>query len=107
MVYSKMMKVCIAISVIMFVVSTAVFATTDIEQKNDEVIDIIMEVLIKVQNYSWPIAVIIFLYALYQYFVVGSEAFEYKVNGQKLIVGLSVFMTILQTAPLIYAFVTI
>ena len=49
----------------------------------------------------------VLVYALYQYYVIGSEAFEHKVNGQKLIVGLSVFMAIIQCLPLVYAIVTI
>ena len=44
---------------------------------------------------------------MYQYYVVGSEAFEQKVSGQKLIVGLSMFMAIIQCLPLVYAIVTI
>ncbi|MBQ8043191.1 MAG: hypothetical protein IJ272_03450 [Clostridia bacterium] len=107
MVYNKVMKTCIWISVIALIASTAVFATTDLAVKDNELIGGVMNVLQKIQTYSWPVAVIVLVYALYQYYVVGSEAFEQKVSGQKLIVGLSVFMAIIQCLPLVYAIITI
>lgn len=107
MIYNKLMKICIAISVIAFFASGILFATTTVTQKDDVVIDNIMKILIKIQNYSWPIMLVILVYALYQYYVIGSEAFEYKVNGQKMIMGISVFMTVIQCLPLLYAFVTV
>ena len=107
MVYNKIMKVCVWISVIALITSSVVFATTDIEIKDSQLIGNVMNILKRIQTYSWPIAVIVFIYALYQYYVVGSEAFEQKVSGQKLIVGISVFMAIIQCLPLVYAIVTI
>lgn len=107
MIYNKLMKVCIALSVVVFLTSSFLFATTSVTDKNDVIIDNIMKILIRIQEYSWPVMVVILLYALYQYYVVGSEAFEYKVNGQKMIMGISVFMTVIQCLPLLYAFVTI
>lgn len=107
MIYNKLMKICIALSVVVFVTSSVLFATTSVADKNDVIIDNIMKILIRIQEYSWPVMVVILLYALYQYYVVGSEAFEYKVNGQKMIMGISVFMTVIQCLPLLYAFVTI
>lgn len=107
MVYNKVMKTCIWIAVIALVASTIVFANTDVTVKENELIGGVMKVLEKIQLYSWPAAVIVLVYALYQYYVVGSEAFEQKVSGQKLIVGLSVFMAIIQCLPLVYAIITI
>lgn len=107
MVYNKLMKVCICISVIMVVVSNVLFATTALGNTDDEVYGSIMKILLRIQQYSWPVAVIIFIYAIYQYYIIGSEAFEYKVSGQRLIMGLSVFMAILQSLPLIYAFIIV
>jgi len=107
MVYNKLMKVCICISVIMVVVSNVLFATTALGNSNDEVYSSIMKVLLRIQKYSWPIAVIMFIYAIYQYYIIGSEAFEYKVSGQRLIMGLSIFMAILQSLPLLYAFIIV
>ncbi len=107
MIYSKLMKVCVALSVVAFLASSVLFATTAVTDKNDAIIDNIMKILIRIQKYSWPVALVILLYALYQYYVVGSEAFEYKVNGQKMIMGISIFMAVIQCLPLLYAFVTI
>lgn len=107
MVYNKVMKVCLWIAVIGLIASTAVFATTNIAQKEDAIAGTVMTTLKYVQTYSWPVAVVILVYGLYQYYVVGSEAFEQKVSGQKLIVGLSVFMAIIQCLPLVYAIITI
>ena len=107
MVYNKVMKVCLWISVIALITSTVVFATTDIEIKENKIVGGVMTVLKYVQTYSWPVAVVILVYALYQYYVVGSEAFEQKVSGQKLIGGMSSFMARVQCLPLIYAIATI
>ncbi len=107
MVYSKVMKTCIWISVIALIASTAVFANTNLDLKSNEIVGGVMNALKYVQTYSWPIAVIVLVYALYKYYVVGAEAFEQKISGQKLIVGLSVFMAIIQCLPLVYAIITI
>ncbi len=107
MVYNKVFKVCAIISIIALLATTAVFATTEIEAKDNEIVGGVMTVLKNVQTYSWPVAVLVLVYGMYQYYVVGSEAFEQKVSGQKLIVGLSVFMTIIQCLPLVYAIITI
>lgn len=107
MVYSKVMRVCLWIAIIGLCASTVVFATTDLGNTNNELIGGVMTVLKNIQLYSWPIAVIVLVYAMYQYYVVGSEAFEQKVSGQKLIVGLSVFMAIIQCLPLVYAIIMI
>lgn len=108
MVYNNLMKVCFCIAVIMLIVSNVVFATTAIGTTgNDQIYGGVMSALLRIQKYSWPVAVIIFIYALYQYYVIGSEAFEHKVAGQKLIMGMSIFMAILQSLPLIYAFVIV
>ncbi len=107
MVYNKLMKVCISISLVMLVVSNVLFATTALGNNDDEVYSSIMGILLKIQKYSWPIAVIIFIYAIYQYYIIGSEAFEHKMSGQRLILGLSVFMAILQSLPLLYAFIIV
>ncbi len=105
MVYNKLMKVCVCIALFMLVISNVLFATTSLGTNNDEVYNTIMKILLKIQKYSWPVAVIIFIYAIYQYYIIGSEAFEHKVSGQRLILGLSVFMAILQSLPLLYAFI--
>jgi len=107
MVYNKVMKVCFIIAVIALISTTIVFATTNVDEKDDKINSKVMLFLKNVQKYSWPASVVIFVFAMYQYYVIGSEAFDQKVGGQKLIVGLAVFMAIIQVLPLAYAFATI
>ena len=107
MVYNKVFKTCLIVSIIALLATTVVFANTDLEVKDNALVGGTMTVLKNVQTYSWPIAVILLVIAMYKYYVVGSEAFEEKVSGQKAIVGLSVFMTIIQCLPLVYAIITI
>lgn len=107
MVYNKVFKTCLLISIIALLATTFVFANTDLEVKDNEIVGGAMTLLKNIQLYSWPVAVIVLVYGMYQYYVVGSEAFEHKVSGQKLIVGLSIFMTIIQCLPLVYAIITI
>lgn len=83
MVYKKAMIVCFIIAITMLCLSSVVFATTNIGKNNDRIYTGVMEILIKIQKYSWPVAVIIFVYAMYQYYVIGSEAFEQKVKRTK------------------------
>lgn len=108
MVYNKLMKVCIVVSLLAFIFTDAVFANTQLgAETGNIIIDQALVWLIRIQQYSWPFAVILLIYAMYQYYVVGSEAFEYKVNGQKKIMGVCIVMSLIQCAPLIYAFATI
>ncbi|MDD2627682.1 MAG: hypothetical protein PHR25_04490 [Clostridia bacterium] len=103
MIYTKLMKICFGIAIVVLLMSNVVFAVTDLGVNDDKVYNGVMQVLFKLQKYSWPVAIIILIYALYQYYVIGSEAFEHKVAGQGLIMGLSIFMAILQSLPLLYA----
>lgn len=108
MVYNKLMKICIAIALLAFISTDIVLANTVLgNNTGNVVIDQVMVWLIRIQQYSWPFAVVGLLYAMYQYYVVGSEAFEYKVSGQKKIMGVCIIIALLQCAPLIYAFATI
>lgn len=107
MVYNRVMKICFIVAFIALVSTTVVFATTNVDEKKDNVNSKVMVFLKNVQKYSWPAAVVVLVFAMYQYYVVGAEAFDQKVGGQKLIVGLSVFMVIIQIMPLAYAFATI
>lgn len=107
MVYGKVFKTCLIISIIALLATTFVFANTDLEVKDNQLVGGVMVVLKNIQTYSWPVAVVLLVRAMYKYYVVGSEAFEEKVSGQKSIVGLSIFMTIIQCLPLVYAIITI
>ena len=46
----------------------------------------------------------IMIYALYKYYVIGSEVIAEKIIGQQLVVGISIFMVVVQCLPLVYAF---
>ena len=52
MVYNKVMKTCLWIAVLALVASTAVFATTNIEDKESLVVGGVMTVLKYIQTYS-------------------------------------------------------
>ncbi len=106
MVYKKITIVAIIISIIICVISNITFAATDITS-NDKIIDSTLNILIFLQKYSWPVLTLLFIYALYQFYVAGSEILESKIIGQRLIVGIAVFMVIIQCLPLFYAFVTV
>jgi len=106
MIYKKLTIVTIIISIIAAITCNVVFAnTTGIT--NDQVFDSVLNVLIMIQKYSWPIVTLVFIYAMYQYYVTGSELLENKLLGQRLIVGLSIFMVIIQCLPLFYAFILV
>lgn len=107
MVYQKTMKFCITFAIVIAILSSVVFANTELDMKKSLVATKTMEILITVSHYSWPVMVIILAYAMYQYYIIGAEEFEHKVAGQKLILGTSIFMAIIQTLPLISAFITI
>ncbi len=66
-----------------------------------------LQVLILIQRYSWPVATLVFIYAMYQFYVIGSEVLDHKILGQRLIVGVSIFMVIIQCLPLMYAFLLV
>lgn len=106
MVYKKITTVAIIIAIIVSIISGVTFAATDITT-NDKIIDSTLNILIFIQKYSWPVLTLLFIYALYQFYVAGSEILESKIIGQRLIVGIAVFMVIIQCLPLFYAFVTI
>ena len=106
MVYKKLTIFTVVISIIAAITCNFVFAD-NITIANDQVYDSVLNVLIMVQKYSWPIVTLVFIYAMYQFYVTGSELVENKILGQRLIVGISIFMVILQCLPLFYAFVLV
>lgn len=106
MVYKKLTIVTVIISIIAAITSNFVFAGID-SIANDQVYDSVLKILIFIQNYSWPVITLIFIYAMYQFYVTGSEIVENKMLGQRLIVGISIFMVIVQCLPLFYAFILV
>lgn len=106
MVYKKLTTVAIIVAIIMAIISNVTFAATDITT-NDKIMDSTLNILIFIQKYSWPVVTLIFIYALYQFYVAGAEILESKILGQRLIVGIAIFMVIVQCLPLLYAFLTV
>ena len=106
MVYKKITTIAIIAAIIVAVISNFTFAATNITT-NDKIMDKTLEILIFIQKYSWPVVTLVFIYALYQFYVAGSEVLESKILGQRLIVGIAIFMVIVQCLPLVYAFLTV
>jgi len=105
MVYKKITTIALAIAVVATLVSNFVFASDF--TTNDKIYDSVLNILIFIQKYSWPVMTLIFIYALYEFYVIGSEMLEHKILGQRLIIGIAIFMAIIQCLPLVYAFITI
>ncbi|MBR1883786.1 MAG: hypothetical protein IJ809_02405 [Clostridia bacterium] len=107
MVYKKVTTVAIILAVLFAILSGFVFGASIDVTTNDQVYDSFLKILVKIQRYSWPVVTLVFIYALYEYYVIGSEMLERKVTGQRLIVGIALFMSVLQALPLIYAFIVL
>ncbi len=107
MVYKKITTVAFIVAIALALVNGFVFASDSSITTNDKIYDTVLNVLVKIQKYSWPIVTLIFIYAMYEYYVIGSEMLEHKVTGQRLIVGIAIFTALLQSLPLVYAFVTV
>ncbi|MDD2375929.1 MAG: hypothetical protein PHD15_01565 [Clostridia bacterium] len=105
MVYKKITIIAITIAIVATLVSNFVFATD--YTSNDKIYDSILDMLIFIQKYSWPLMTVIFIYALYEFYVIGSELLQHKIMGQRLIIGIAIFMAIVQCLPLVYAFMTL
>ncbi len=106
MVYKKLTSIAIMTSIIMACVSGFVFGSNEV-QANDQIIDGTMQILILIQKYSWPVITLVFIYALYKFYIIGSEMVEHKITGQRLIIGIALFMVMVQALPLLYAFLVI
>lgn len=105
MVYKKITIIAVSIAIIATLVSSFVFAGEI--TSNDKIYDAVLDVLVFIQKYSWPVVTLLFIYALYEFYVLGAEILERKINGQRLIVGIAIFMAIIQCLPLVYAFIMV
>ncbi len=104
--YKKIVKISVICSIILALISSFVFAD-ETAVSDDKIYNNVLNILVFIQKYSWPIVTLVFIYAIYQYYVIGSEVVEHKVLGRRLIVGVAIFMVIVQSLPLIYSFLTI
>ena len=89
--YKKLVIICLVISIVSGIVSNFVFGAEE-TFTNDQIMDGTMKALIFVQKYSWPVVTLVFIYALYQFYVVGSEVLEHKILGRRLLIGIAIFM---------------
>lgn len=106
MVYKKLTIFTIIISIVAAFTCNFVFATNTVIA-NDKIIDSTLQLLIFLQKYSWPVITLVFVYALYKFYIMGSEYVEQKLIGQRMIIGISIFMVLIQCLPLAYAFVIV
>ena len=108
MVYKKITLGAMIIAIVAALTCNFVLGVgvSDITQTED-LMDTTLNVLIYIQRYSWPIVTLVFIYALYQFYVIGSEVLEHKILGQRLLVGIAIFMAIIQCLPLMYAFMIV
>lgn len=102
MAYKKVITSSILVAILLAFVNEMVFAATNVVT-NDAVLDGTLNILVMIQKYSWPIVVLLMIVALYKFFVTGSEVLADKVVGQNMIVGISIFMVVVQCLPLFYA----
>lgn len=103
MAYKKVVTSSIIVAMLLAFVNELVFAASN-TITNDVIFDGALNILVMIQKYSWPFVTLFMIYALYRYFVKGSEVLADKVIGQQLIVGISIFMVVVQCLPLVYAF---
>ena len=101
--YRKLIIICLVVSIVSSIVSSFVFGAEE-TFTNDQIMNGTMKVLIFLQKYSWPVVTLVFIYALYQFYVIGSEILEHKIVGRRLLIGIAIFMVIIQCLPLLYAF---
>ena len=107
MVYKKITTIAFILAIVFAIMNGFVFASDSAIATNDKIYGTVLNILVKIQKYSWPVVTLIFIYAMYEYYVIGSEMLEHKITGQRLIVGIAIFMALLQSLPLVYAFATV
>lgn len=101
--YKKVITSSILVAILVAIVNEFVFAAENVVT-SDAILDGGLNILVLIQKYSWPLVTLLMIFALYKYYVTGSEILSDKIKGQQMVVGISVFMVILQCLPLIYAF---
>lgn len=101
--YKKVITLSIIFAIVFAIMNEIVFAAST-AVTGDGVLDGALKVLVMIQKYSWPFATLLMIYALYKYYVMGNEVLADKVVGQKMVVGIAIFMVVVQCLPLVYAF---
>ena len=103
MIYKKITTIAFCIAIFATMLSSIVLGNN--VTVNDEIYDGFFEVILFLQKYSWPVIILFFIYALYEFYVVGTEVDDHKFKGQRMIVGIAIFTAIFQCLPLLYAFI--
>ncbi len=106
MAFKKTITISIIGALVAFTMTSVVFAA-GVPSSGDAIVDGILEVLNYIQKYSWPVAFLFFIYALYKFYILGAEQLAHKIVGQRLVVGTAVFLVIAQWLPLVYSFIII
>lgn len=101
--YKKVITLSIIFAIVFAIMNEIVFAAST-AVTGDGILDGALKVLVMIQKYSWPFATLLMIYALYKYYVMGNEVLADKVVGQKMVVGIAIFMVVVQCLPLVYAF---
>lgn len=101
--YRKVVTSSLIVAFVMAIVNEFVFAAENVVT-SDAILDGGLNILVLIQKYSWPLVTLLMIFALYKYYVTGSEILSDKIKGQQMAVGISVFMVIIQCLPLVYAF---
>ncbi len=101
--YKKLITICIFAAVLLAFANEMVFAATN-TITNDSILDGTLNILVMIQKYSWPVVTLLMIFALYKFFVTGSEVLADKIVGQNMVVGISIFMVVVQCLPMFYAF---
>lgn len=101
--FRKMVIITIAFALIALISSDIAFA--NLASSGDQIYDGALNVLQTVQKYSWPVAFLFFVFAIYKFYILGAEAYEVKVVGQRMVIGTAVCLAIIQCLPLAYAFI--
>ena len=89
--YKKVITSSIIIAFLMAIVNEFIFATENVVT-SDAVLDGTLNVLVLIQKYSWPFVTLLMIFALYKYYVIGSEVLSDKIQGQQMVVGISIFI---------------
>lgn len=106
MAYKKPIISLLIVSMLLAIVNEFVFAASN-TVTNDQILDGALNILVMIQKYSWPFVTLFMIYALYKYYVVGSEVLASKIQGQNMVMGITIFMVVVQCLPLVYAFIII
>ena len=101
--FKKTISISIIAAFAAMLLSTVVFAN-ELPKTDDVVYDGILVILDYIQKYAWPVAFLVFIFALYKFYILGAETLAHRVVGQRMIVSTGLFLVVTQWAPLIYAF---